>query len=107
MSDSQYRKENGVRDSCGRFTEGNPGGPGRPRGSRNKDPLEPLRAYLEALGAPEVLTEHKRQIIERIMEVLLDPKTKPQDVVALARCMMEASRINLLAESKTHRNQIY
>ena len=97
MNDKEYRKTNGSRDSRGRFTEGNAGGPGRPRGSRNTDPLEPLRAYLEELGDPELLTtEHKRQIIERIMKALLSPKTKPQYVIALAECMMEADRINLL-----------
>ena len=87
--------------------DGNPGGPGRPRGRRNKDPLEFLRAYLSELGDPEFLTaEHKRQIIERVMGVLLSPRTKPRDVIALARFMLEADRVNVLTEQEARRNQI-
>ncbi len=108
MNDRNNRQDIGVRDNRGRFVDGNPG---------------PVPAVLgvaatRTRGAPEGLLggtwgtwkcdprENKQQIIERIMEVLLSPKTKPQDVVALARCMLEASRINLLAEYKTQRNQI-
>ena len=43
--------------------------------------------------------EHKQQIIERIMEVMLSPKTKPQYIVVLGKCLLEADRINLLAAS--------
>ena len=55
--------------------------------------MAPLRVYLKELGDPEFLTgEHKRQIIERIMDLLLSPKIKPQEIIAIAKFMLKASR---------------